>query len=400
MKKSLHILFLGIMLVLLNACSDNTSLPSSEAPDAELATVHLRVSTRANDGADGNMDANEGIKALRVIVLDADWKILENWYQEDLGGTEGKTEEQTITLKLPRTKVRFLAIANEKSMGRSFDTASLMADFSSEYAADGLKNIFNRAWDDATPAFPQTAAAFTAFSDEKHTYSIKTIAEYGLPMTGIKGGYDILTGEGSGVGDGEHHDYNSELYVDTENENEAPIDLANVTSIDIEIPLVRCVSKIVVNVTNAMAQDLIIQSVNFGRFFTDKVYYYAHSPLHLPGEISRTPFNFYFNTPESVSSNEQKEVFVGYVFPTAIPNINPNFLYTIALGSNVEGTKSEQVFLKKENANEGETTDIPRNNLITINCTVNLHELTVTSNLELWVLPWDDAGDMDDIIFN
>ena len=188
--------------------------------------------------------------------------------------------------------------------------------------------------------------------------------------------------------------------MDTDAENDAPIDLSNVTSIDIEIPLVRCVSKIVVNVTNAMAQDLTIQSVNFGRFFTDKVYYYAHSPLHLPGEISRTPFNFYFNTPESVSSNEQKEVFVGYVFPTAIPNINPNFLYTIALGSNVEGTNSERVFLKKENANEGETTDIPRNSLITINCTVNLHELTVTSNLELWVLPWDDAGDMDDIIFN
>ena len=381
------------MLVLLSACSDNTSLPSSEAPDAELATVHLRVSTRANDGADGNMDANEGIKALRVIVLDADWKILENWYQEDLGDTDGKTEEQTITLKLPRTKVRFLAIANEKSMGRSFDTASLMADFSSEYATDGLKNIFNRAWDDATPAFPQTAAAFTTFSDAEHTNSIKTIAKYGLPMTGIKGGYDILTGEGSGVGEGEHHDYNSELYVDTEKENEAPIDLTNVTSIDIEIPLVRCVSKIVVNVTNAMAQDLIIQSVNFGRFFTDKVYYYAHSPLHLPGETDAKTQIFNFENEMTIEAGKEKQtVFVGYIFPVSLPReetTNPPYRYSIALRSNVDATSTYTVFLKKDPNTA--TTDIGRNKMLVVNCAVNVHSLTVT-NLKLEVEPWDETG--------
>ena len=399
MRSRLYIVLIGVWAMLFQACS-NDALIQSEVSDTELATVNIRVSTRANGGADTNMDANEGIKALRVIVLDENWKILDNWYREGLGGAEGKTEEQTITLQLPRTKVRFLAIANEKSMGRSFDTASLMEDFSNEYENNGLKNILNRAWDNETPAFPQTAATFSTFSDVEHTISIKTIAEFGLPMTGIKGGYDILTGAGSGTGTGGHHDYNSGLYMDTKEENSAPIDLTNATSIDIEIPLVRCVSKIVVNVTNAMAQDLTIQSVNFGRFFTNKVYYYAHSPLHLPGEIRRTRFNFIFNTPESVPSNEQKEVFVGYIFPTAIPNMSSDHLYTIALGSNVEGTNSEQVFFKKGDAIEGETTDIPRNSLITINCTVNLHELTVISDLELWVLPWKDAGDMDDIIFN
>ena len=211
MRNSLYILFLGAMLVLLNACSDNTSLPSSEAPDAELATVHLRVSTRANDGADSNMDANEGIKALRVIVLDEDWKILENWYQENLGGTDGKTEEQTITLKLPRTKVRFLAIANEKSMVRSFDTASLMSDEGLNYNTYGLKEIFNRAWDDTPPPFPKTAAE---------------IAENGLPMTGVKGATDVnLNPDGNMA-----QDYNETLYQDTS----GAIDLSNATSVDIE----------------------------------------------------------------------------------------------------------------------------------------------------------------------
>lgn len=400
MRNSLYILFLGAMLVLLNACSDNTSLPSSETPDAELATVHLRVSTRANDGADSNMDANEGIKALRVIVLNADWKILENWYQEGLGGTDGQTEEQTVTLKLPRTKVRFLAIANEKSMGRSFDTASLMADFSSEYAINGLKNIFNRAWDDATPAFPQTAAAFTTFSDAGHTNSIKTIAEYGLPMTGIKGGYDIFTGQGSGTGTGEHHDYNSELYMDTDAENDAPIDLSNVTSIDIEIPLVRCVSKIVVNVTNAMAQDLTIQSVNFGRFFANKVYYYAHNPLHLPGETDAQTHIFNFENEVVIEAGKEKQtVFVGYIFPVSLPKeetTNPPYRYSIALRSNVDATSTYTVFLKKDPNTA--TTDIGRNKMLVVNCAVNVHSLTVT-NLKLEVEPWDET-DTSHIVFD
>lgn len=370
MRNSLYILFLGAMLVLLNACSDNTSLPSSETPDAELATVHLRVSTRANDGADSNMDANEGIKALRVIVLNADWKILENWYQEGLGGTDGQTEEQTVTLKLPRTKVRFLAIANEKSMGRSFDTASLMEDEGlNDYNTYGLKEIFNRAWDDASPAFPKTAAE---------------IAENGLPMTGVKGANDVSLNPDGNVA----QDYNEILYQDT---SEA-IDLSNVTSVDIEIPLVRCVSKIVVRVTNAMDRGLNVQTVKFGWFFANKVYYYAHNPLHLPYNSTLSIWEI-DNVDQTVAAGEkEKTIFTGYFYPVELANDDPNYNYLIALETEL-ATNEYRPFLKKDDPSG--TTKIGRNMLVNVNCTVNLQgSLEVNAQWELVVQHWDVKDNM------
>lgn len=378
--------------MMLPACSNDVSDLSSETSDTELATVNIHVSTRANDGTDSNMDADEGIKTLRIIVLDENWKILENWYQEGLGGTEGKTEEQAITMQLPRTKVRFLAIANEKSMGRSFDTETLMADNFFNYATNGLKNIFNRAWDDATPFFPKTAANFIT-TDVDDT-QISDIVANGLPMTGIVGGKDIITGDGSGVGNGEHHDYNQNLYQDR---GESPINLTNINTLSLEIPLVRCVSKLVVNVTNAMDEDLTIKSVRFGRFFTNKVYYYAHDPLHLPFETSYNFSIFRFTTPITIQSNEKQNIFIGYFYPVALPNNNETFRYSIALESNVAATSTYHIFLPKK-ASTG-TTDIGRNKLVKVDCTVNVKEFTV-NNLILIVDHWDDAGDMDDIVFN
>ena len=389
MREQLYIL-LGILVTLFQSCSDDASGVYPEESDTELATVNIRVSTRANDGDDTNMDVDEGIKALRIIVLDESWKILENWYQEGLGGTDGKTEEQTVTLKLPRTKVRFLAIANEKSMGRSFDTATLMGNFS-DYTTNGLKNIFNRAWDDSTPAFPKTASGF-------NITDVDNISEEGLPMTGIKGGTDILTGVGDGTGDGTHHDYNNDLYLDKE--TNAPIDLTDITALDIDIPLVRCVSKIVVNVTNATDNELIIRSVNFGRFFANKVYYYAHNPVHLPYQTSLTGESFHFPNDNActISVEETKQVLVAYLYPVALRNDVDSYLYNIALESNIPVTSNYKVFLKKTDTNTGSTTDIGRNKLIKIDCTVNVEELTI-DNLILIVEQWDDAGEMDDIIF-
>lgn len=365
--------------MMLPACSNDVSDLSSETSDTELATVNIHVSTRANDGTDSNMDADEGIKALRIIVLDENWKILENWYQEGLGGTDGKTEEQTITMQLPRTKVRFLAIANEKSMGRSFDTETLMADNFFDYATNGLKNIFNRAWDDATPFFPKTAA---------------DIVQYGLPMTGVQGCHDIFSGEGDGTSDGEHHDYNYELYQD----RNYPFDLSGITSINIEIPLVRCVSKLVINVTNAMDEDLEIGSVNFGRFYVNKVYYYAHKPLHLPYETvsSAKSFSFPDGKPFVVKANETKQVLIAYFYPVALSNADNYYRYSISLESNIAVTSNYQVFLEKTDSSG--TTDIGRNKMVTIDCTVNVNELII-NNLILIADPWDDAI-MDDIIFN
>ena len=368
MRSRLYIVLIGVWAMLFQACS-NDALIQSEVSDTELATVNIRVSTRANDGADTNMDANEGIKALRVIVLDENWKILDNWYQEGLGGAEGKTEEQTVTLKLPRTKVRFLAIANEKSMGRSFDTASLMEDEGLNYNTYGLKEIFNRAWDDTPPAFPKTAAE---------------IAQDGLPMTGVKGANDVsLNPDGNTP-----QDYNDALYQDTS----GAIDLSDATSVDVEIPLVRCVSKIVVRVTNAMERDLNVQTVDFGWFFANKVYYYAHYPLHLPYNSSLSVWEKDDVNQIVAAKENRKIIFTGYFYPVELANDDPNYNYLIALETGL-ATNEHKPFLKKDDPSG--TTKIGRNMLVNVNCTVNLQgALEVNANWELVVKHWDVKDDM------
>ena len=392
MQNSSYIL---LFLLLLSACGDVVT-PLSEETDGEMAMVSIRVSTRANDGTDTNIDDDEGIKALRIIVVDKDWKIIENWYQENLGGTSGMTETQTVTLRLPRQEVRFLAIANEKSMNRSFDTATLMADLGLNYEQNGLKEIFNRAWDDADPAFPKTASQYITYEDADNTIPVSTIGQYGLPMTGVRGASDIFTDQGNGE---THHDYNNMLYEDID---ESPIDLTSVSSLSLEMPLVRCVSKVVVKVTNAMDEDLNIYSVRFGRFFANKVYYYAHDPLHMPGEtgLANWIFRFAKNSPiQLTSGTEDQTVFIGYIYPTSLPReevTNPPYRYSIALESNVNATSTYTVFLSKDQ--NAETTDIGRNKLVVIDCTVNVHSMQI-DELQLIVLPWDEA-DENNIIFD
>ena len=261
---------------------------------------------------------------------------------------------------------------------------------------NGLKEIFNRAWDDADPAFPKTASQYITYEDADNTIPVSTIGQYGLPMTGVRGASDIFTDQGNGE---THHDYNNMLYEDID---ESPIDLTSVSSLSLEIPLVRCVSKVVVKVTNAMNKDLNIYSVRFGRFFANKVYYYAHDPLHMPGEtnLANWIFRFAKNSPiQLTSGTEDQTVFIGYIYPTSLPReevTNPPYRYSIALESNVNATSTYTVFLSKDQ--NAETTDIGRNKLVVIDCTVNVHSMQI-DELQLIVLPWDEA-DENNIIFD
>lgn len=351
MKKYLYITFLAVTALMYCSCSEAGINPDNP----EKAAVEITVSsgTRAvmskNDGTAPLIDNHEGIKTLRIIVLDENWKIIENWYREGIGDNDGKTEEQTISLLLPRQKVRFLAIANEMSMGRRFDTASLTGD--SDYETGGIKGILDGEW-----VWPGNSSPFPKTDGD--------IAEYGLPMTGIKGAGDAGT-------------YN-DAYGD---QSSGPVDLSEVTDISIEIPLVRCVSKIVVNVRNLMDRDLNINAVNFGKFFADKVFCFApggdgdQQDMPEDATVSYWPANI--SEVQLEKSETYTTILTGYFYPVAL---SQNADFTIALESNV-ATDTPQSFLSDGT--------IPRNSMLEVNCTVNLHgELIV----EYKVLPWNTVN--------
>ena len=351
MKKYLYITFLAVTALMYCSCSEAGINPDNP----EKAAVEITVSsgTRAvmskNDDTDPLIDNHEGIKTLRIIVLDENWKIIENWYREGIGDNDGKTEEQTISLLLPRQKVRFLAIANEMSMGRRFDTASLTGD--SGYETGGIKGILDGEW-----VWPGNPSPFPKTDGD--------IAEYGLPMTGIKGAGDAGT-------------YN-DAYGD---QSSGPVDLSEVTDISIEIPLVRCVSKIVVNVRNLMDRDLNINAVNFGKFFADKVFCFAPGgdQQDMPEDAAISDWMVSISENPLGKSETYSKILTGYFYPVSLSQSSD---CTIALASNVATDKPQQ-FLR-----DG-TTEIPRNTMLEVNCTVNLHgELTI----EYRALPWNTVN--------
>lgn len=364
MKNLSDNIILYILLLLFASCTEELQLVSVEKNNT--TTVNLRFSTRATMDAD--IEDNEGIKTLRVILLDANWNILQNIYQSGLDNIP----ETTVTLKnVPKQQVRFLVMANEESMGRSFDTSSLMQDMSQR---GGLKEIFNRAWEDASRSnFPKMA---------------EKIEMYGLPMTGVKGATDVQLEEDENG----HHDYNDKLYEDG-----GLVDLTNASALPqtIDIPLVRCVAKLVVNVTNKMDENLEVSSVRFGRFFSNKTYYYAHNPFHMPYETGIYYHIFELPQEVTITQNDKKTVFTGYIYPVSLPNDNNNYRYSISLKSNILSTSNYQVFLNKTSSLTGETTEIGRNKKAIINCTVDVDGLQVDlENLNLVVQHWDDKTGM------
>ena len=285
-----------LLLFILPACTEEMSLLPSEE---ETTVVNLHFTTRAT--IDSDIELNEGIKTLRVILVDADWNILQNVYQSGLGNLA----ETTVVLKdVPKAQIRFLVIANEESMGRSFDTFTLLQDL----GIGNLKNIFNRAWEDNAHAY------FPKMDSE--------IQLHGLPMTGVKGAADVTLDQDGG----ESHNYNKILYEDN-----AIIDLSDAGAISqtIEIPLVRCVAKLVVNIENRMDESLTISAVRFGRFFSNKAYYYAHSPFHMPYGTNVDYFNFEKDIKIEANSKLENALTV-YFYPVSLPNDNDYYRYSIS----------------------------------------------------------------------
>lgn len=323
------------------ACTDDVAV--QEGDGSTKATANLVFSTRANPG---EIDENEGIKTLRIIVTEEDGTLLYNQQKTGLGDVE----RHAVSIELPKTKVRFYAIANEESMGHSFTTEQLEQD---GILTDGKllpESLVNKAWeDDQRIYFPKQTSE---------------ISEHGLPMTGCKGV--------------QQHD----VYLDDGN----LVDLTNKTVEQIEIPLVRCVVKFVVKIKNAKADggNLEISTVNFGRFFTDKVYYYMHSKRTLPENSNITHQNITLNPAVSIPINEQSIVCTLYTYPVSLTNSGDYYRYSIALNNN----NDYKVFLTKDG--EGGATYIPRNSRLAIEGTVT-EKLNITwTDLQLVVSCWED----------
>lgn len=367
--------YLGIVLLVLLtgmvcSCGKEEAANPETSEKVNLNLQLLGISRTTDQGT----EFDNLIKTLRILITDVEGNILVNGMLENL------TSNTVRIMGVPRTQIRIYAFANEASMGRNLDTASLLADIDqNDYIHTGISGrgdgklepaeILARAWD----------------ADTQDTYFPLTESEaeskgLGLPMTGHLGVAVNTT----------YHD------------DGKPIDLnGDQTDYSIDIYLIRSVVKVVVNLTNNTGSEINLSQIGFGCFFADKVYYYSHENDGL--ETGPMPFATAldyksFDVSEILESNTDvsKEVLVYYMYPSATDNNTDHYRYSVALDGTGNFPKNDY---KEFYKTEGIRTVLWRNSIMEINGIINSGSISVTSTISVEIEDWQKKEDMD-IEFN
>lgn len=324
--------YLGLTLLMFAVMVTSSCIKEnlSETNKSETATVTLRVNeSRSETTADPG--GHEGIKTLRVIVVDKSTNLIEFNFKQDYRDEVNLLTEKTITfMGMTPGEKDFYVVANEESVGRSEgDYPKVGEKLESE---EFLKTIVE---DASRTSFPKL---------------YEEIQNDGLLITGYK--------SANIVGDEK-----------------------------IDINIYHAVAKISLSFINNTGMEIPITGFSLGNFLANKTPLFKEGELLSDIDYSSSVKQIIEKTIktgsyEDVSDNENLLVF--YVYET---NADPSN-YTIALNSispNVSIGESNQ-FL--------DTRDILRNNWIQVIATINLNATEITIDFDFEVRKWD-AMDID-----
>lgn len=212
--------YLGITLLVLTAGITGScvkdSLPETDgSTDSEgTATVTLHI----NDSRSGDtspVEAGEGIKTLRVIVLDAENKVEFNYKQSFGNETDPQTEKTVTFLGMTTGAKKFYVVANEESLDLTG------TDYPAKGTTTDPNNLLNKVITDA---------------GRSHFPKLKGGDITSLPVTGYK---------------------EVQITADTKN---------------ITIETYHAVAKIVFKVKNTSSEDITLTGFRLGQFFADRTY--------------------------------------------------------------------------------------------------------------------------------
>lgn len=250
--------YLGLILFLflagiMNSCMKD-DLSKADLEDTATVTLHI------NDSRSGGpVEADEGIKTLRVIVLNADNKVEFN-YKQSFGNEMDPLTEKTVTfLGMTTGAKKFYVVANEESLG-------LMED---GYPAKGttVKNpddLLKRVITDAGRSY------FPKLKNET--------ASLPIPITGYRA-----------------------VDITTKKEN-------------ITIETYHAVAKIVFKVKNTSSEDITLTGFSLGEFFADRTYLFPSEIGPLTG-VNYAPFVGTVNRTFAAGAAEA-EYFTCYLYET------------------------------------------------------------------------------------
>ena len=339
MKKTnqyISLLLAVLMTVGLSSCIKEDYAVSSD----ETATVNLMFTTRADlnqDGVDEDARIHEGIKTLRVILVQ-DGKVIVNHKAEGLDKGDAPVLSQTITFwQIPKAQSTFYAVANEESV----------EGLGEKLAAYTPESDFNTTDDQALRGeiiTVQTGTIPGAADD---------IANNGLPIAGI------YSEDLSNVEDGH----------------------------TLRIPITRAEAKMELTLTNNTGAPFQLDQVAMGKFFPNMTYLFPDNGL-LEGVM------YADHTFETNATLEEgaTETFCFYFYES---NAGAD-AYTIQLNDGSEyGATPILVEPEVEGGQATPLTSVERNTCVRVKGIIESKAWTLLAN----VLPWQHeevSFDFDD----
>lgn len=332
---------------LLCACSREDVNQSSDGLTTTISLNIPMLSSSSRATIEGS--AEEAIHNLRVIILKQGAESINKIFEKVSPGSILEIEN------VPVGTVQMYVIANEASLGKDYSNLStLQQDVidvgnSRKVLIKDLERVY----------FPKRGSEFKTENSNPETTK-------GLPMSWMKKDLTI----------------NPPQY-DEEN---------NIVPQNIIVELQRCVAKLNITMTNVSTEeDIVINEMNFGAFFGDKLYLFQETDLDVPASSSYVSKS-YENLKEpddptkegiTISKNSSKNL-VLYIYPTfAWTDGDISSPYTIGFKTNSGVVYKPQYFINDYN---NAFNSIPRNKQVNINAKLSKSKVV---DLEFSVEVWD-----------
>lgn len=323
MKKTNRYISLLLALVFAAGLSSCIKEDYADSTKNDKATVSLVFDTRAPgvDGQTVQAGPNEGIKTLRVIIVDSKSSTVNVNKLYDYSAEAGPVETKTLTImNLPVGQKDFYVIANEGSVemnGINLNTWQEKGTFDDSDKNELLQAVISS-------GFPKTE-----------------IAELGLPIAGVK----------------------SENITGTEDQV-------------IEIPITRAVAKMELTLTNNTGAPFQLDQVAMGNFFPNMTYLFPGNAL--PESVTYTAHTFETN---ATLDEGATKTFCFYFYES---NAGEN-AYTIQLNNGSEyGATPILVEPEEEGGQATPLTSVERNTCVRVKGTIESKAWTLLANVLPW----------------
>lgn len=324
--------YLGLTLLILAAIAMSSCIKEklSDTTASGTATVTLRVNESRADLTSPAED-NEGIKTLRVIVVNKTTGLVEFNFKQDYRNEANPLIQKNITfMGMTTGEKEFYVVANEESIG--WDGSTLTVGNKLEEG-----DLLTKVLENVSDYFPKAR---------------RDIGTDGLPITG---------------------------YLKTTIEE-------GIKEQTITIDIYHAVAKISMSFINNTTNNILIDKLLLGQFIADKTFLFGQKDVVPVGTAYGTHVferqgegaTIYPGSYESVEHN--KNLLEFYVCETAA---DPS-TYTVAMESTASGISVDEPkqFLS--------TLDIKRNNWIQVVATINRNSVATSIILTWEVKDWND----------